>query len=43
MVWDRGHYTCDEDPERAVERGSIRFDLFGEKTSRGIRARADEG
>jgi bifunctional non-homologous end joining protein LigD len=31
MLWDRGHYTCDEDPLRLLERGSIRFDLFGEK------------
>ena len=31
MVWDRGAYTCDEDPLRALERGSIRFHLFGEK------------
>ncbi|HET9887655.1 MAG TPA: DNA polymerase ligase N-terminal domain-containing protein, partial [bacterium] len=31
MVWDRGYYTCDQDPLQAVERGRIRFNLSGEK------------
>jgi bifunctional non-homologous end joining protein LigD len=31
MLWDRGFWTTDDDPEEAIRKGELRFTLAGEK------------
>ncbi|HEY7768806.1 DNA polymerase ligase N-terminal domain-containing protein, partial [Longimicrobium sp.] len=35
MLWDRGHWTPDEDPHKGYRKGHIRFHLHGERLSGG--------
>lgn len=37
IVWDRGHWKCDDNPAQAIRKGKLEFELDGEKLHGGWR------